>query len=72
MTVFGTIGQRDRNYVEDRLTAPCVAAQEASGRLAQCGFKDEAREIDDAIAKFQDECRAIRRRLFYPWHKPSL
>jgi len=51
---------RDYEYVESRLMAPCVPALDAVERLRMLGRDDLKDELMEACADFTDRCRAIR------------
>lgn len=59
------MGLRDRDYVENRLVAPCIKALEAHGRLTQAGEHEAARELMEAMQAFTDRCREIRHELLF-------
>jgi hypothetical protein len=54
---------RDKNYIDDRLSAPCVAAGEAHDRLKKYDDALSQRlsnELMQAMQEFTDKCREIR------------
>jgi len=54
---------RDFDFVEARLLAPASDAMDAIERLQDCGATAQATRLLDALARFTDECREIRRTL---------
>lgn len=60
------MNSRDREYLENRLLAPAIEGGAAVVRLRALGLDAEADRVSRAIATLVDECRAVRRDLFYP------
>lgn len=59
------IGQRDQDFIETRLLAPCVDASDAHERMRKYTMTHETAQIADrlmyAMQEFTNTCRDIRR-----------
>lgn len=55
--------QRDHDYIENRLLAPCVPVLEAAERLTKIGEGEAAIKLMRAVVEFNDVCRAVRTEL---------
>lgn len=55
------IGQRDFDYIEARLLAPCTDALDAVERLREVGENELADALLSATQEFTDNCRKARR-----------
>ena len=53
-------GARDLEYIENRLLAPCVPAEDAYTRISETIDGALAEKLMKAMQDFTDKCRAIR------------